>query len=205
MEPDTSNISINLSKYSDIDTSKEEEKISNATNPAINDIMNLKHQHKASYSVIRDVANLFNGRNPEISLPTNKKQLKKSTEMRFEREFVLICKCDNIYDENGFCSRCKVQNKKKKSNFMVIIPIEQQIKYLLDKYFDIIIEYKERARSDGSGQKLYSGTKACTFCLHPGVSVKDHLGGSYVRYIKINPEPDPRTHMGVVKAIERFD
>lgn len=61
------------------------------------------------------------------------------------------------------------------------------------------------ARAMASGIKLYSGHKSCVYCMHPGISIKDHLGNKYVRYVKINPEPIKRTHAGVVSAIAEFN
>lgn len=44
------------------------------------------------------------------------------------------------------CVKCKRVIKKKKSNFVVKIAIEQQIKYLFDKYFDDIFKYMNREK-----------------------------------------------------------
>lgn len=67
--------------------------------------------------------------------------------MRFERKFILLCtKCNKLCNENAMCSKCKCVIKKNKSNFVVKIGIEQQIKYLFDKHFDKILKYMNREK-----------------------------------------------------------
>lgn len=248
--------------------------------------------------------------------------------MRFMREYVLICKCGKLCNEKNYCGHCKIENVKSKTNFVVKIPLAQQIKYLLNKYSDQIVSYSNRkknenisdidnglvfkmvsdehpdcmilsftinsdgapaykssktsfwpvhmyanflppnlrfkaenillyllyvgenkpdltelfnplaqeieflqknpmqflhdgevhkcmvlvmlsafdlpARAMASGQKTYAGHKACVYCLHPGIKVRDHKKNVYVRYIKTDQEPEQRNHADVVSAISKF-
>lgn len=55
-----------------------------------------------------------------------------------------------------------------------------------------------------SGLKTYSGGKACTMFLHTGKPIKDHLGRKYTRYVKVDPNPEQRTHAGAIKAVKSF-
>lgn len=62
----------------------------------------------------------------------------------------MLCdKCKVLCDKNNMCRKCKCIVKKKKSNFVVKIGMEQQIKYLLHKYFSEILNYMKREK-DGS-------------------------------------------------------
>lgn len=59
---------------------------------------------------------------------------------------MLCSKCNKLCDENATCRKCKCAIKKKKSNFVVKICIEQQIKYLFNKHFDKILKYMNREK-----------------------------------------------------------
>lgn len=331
---DSSALLNSFSKYSSdgLDTSKEGVKVrSGPLNVAINNLLDFKAKHKITLKGTADLAILWNEQpNAHVNLPARRDQIKSSANLRFDREFVLICKCNNLCDENGSCSECKKQNKKGKSNFIVKIPIKQQIKELLSENLVEIIRYMKRDRktdvisdiddgalfktlskenpntmilsftinSDGaplykssklsmwpvqlianflppdirykkqnvlvhtlyiskvkpefnqlfsplaqeidtlqkdtlsflydntqykcipvvmlgafdlparamaSGQKLYSGDKACVFCMHSGVQIKDHLGQNYIRYVNVDPNPMKRTHEGVISTIDKLN
>lgn len=323
------------SKYStdDMDTTTEEEKKQpDPLNTAINEIMSYKAKHRISLKGTSDLSMLLNNRTnclAHVHLPTSPLTLKKNTNIRFIREFILICKCGKLCNEKNWCTICKAETKKKKSNFVVKIQLGQQIKHLLLKYPDQIMKHINRkqnedisdiddgllykkltddnpdsiifsftinsdgapiynsnktsmwpvqlyanflppelrfkrenilihmlyasekkpdfmeifailaqeieflqenkirflynsiiyncmvvvmlasfdlpARAMASGQKLYSGEKACVFCLHPGIKVKDHTNNIYTRYTKIHPEPCQRSHAGAISAIAKFN
>lgn len=59
---------------------------------------------------------------------------------------MLCSKCNKLCDENVTCRKCKCVIKKKKSNFVVKICIEQQIKYLFNKHFDKILKHMNREK-----------------------------------------------------------
>lgn len=298
---------------------------------AVNELMEFKSQNNTTLKSTSDLAKLLNNKpNAYVKLPTLPSQLKSGTHLRYKREFIVICDCNKLCDKNGWCAICKKENKKGKSNFIVKIPIKQQINELLNKNFEAIIQYMNRdkkkdvisdiddgllfkrlseensdtnilgftincdgaplynsskvsmwpvllianflppeirykqqnvlvhsiyisklkpefhelffplaqeiealqnsqikfwhnqtlhkfipiimcgafdlpARAMASGLKLFNGTKSCVYCMHNGIQIQDHLGNKYVRYVKMSPEPERRTHAGFVSAISKFD
>lgn len=113
---------------------------------SINDIMHYKLKKKVSLSCVKSVAQLLNSqRTPTVLIPDKVATLKKISSMRFDRKFVMLC-CKSLCDENGMCRKCRCITKKQKSNFVVQIDIEQQIKYLVHKHIAAIIDYKNREK-----------------------------------------------------------
>lgn len=144
-----------FSAYSDKDTdieiiNNEEKNDSNSPMAtSMKQVMNYKIKSNVPFSNVVSVAKLLNSQpNPIVQIPNNKASLlKKNASMRFTREFILICsKCKTLCNENAMCGKCKCIIKKQKSNFVVKIPIEQQIKYLVNKNFDIILNHMNRKK-----------------------------------------------------------
>lgn len=138
--------------YSSSDLESPNEKITHSVqqNPvtkAINDIMKHKIKFNVSLTNAQDVAKMFNENATEIQIPTNTTALKKQTEMRFKREYLIYCRsCDELC-KNGRCEQCNITTKKEKFNFIVTIPLEQQIKSCLDENFDDMMDYYNRQRN----------------------------------------------------------
>lgn len=318
---------------SDVESPKEKATLSKqqrtviSTKTAINDLFKHKIKFNASLKSIQNVANILNINNAEFKVPMCLKSLKRQANMRFVREYHIFCESCNELCVNGLCNQCNISTKKSKSNFIIEIPLEQQIKASLDEHFDDIMDYANRQRSnlisdyddcdifkravkeypdhiilaltinlDGaqvassskkslwpiqllqnyippnkrfrsenvlistlyygekkpdmqkllyplaseieylqenpikfwrngkifkcipiilfcsadlparamlSGLKTYAGTKACTVCLHTGKQIKDHSGKKYIRYVKVDPEPELRTHSGTISSIKK--
>lgn len=142
-----------FSKYSsDANTSNECSIVPVPADPlsvAVNELMDFKAQNNTTLKSTVDLANLLNNKpNAHVKLPTNVSELKRNAHMRFSRQFVLICDCKKLCDENGCCTVCKKQNKKGKSNFIVKIPIKQQIYELLNRNLEVIVSYMHREKND---------------------------------------------------------
>lgn len=319
--------------YSSSDLESPNEKITrcsqqNPTTKAINDIMKHKIKFNVSLTSAQDVAKILNANSTEIQIPTYTAALKRHTEMRFEREYLIFCKsCDELC-KDGWCKQCNVRTKKEKFNFIITIPLEQQIKASLDENFDDVLVYYNRQRdgsisdyddctifkkisdehpdylilsitmnTDGAqisnsgkyslwpvqlyqnfmppsrryksdnvllstiyfgkgkpdmdkilqplaqeidwlqrnpikflrngnivkcipvisycsvdlpakamlcGLKTYAGSRACSFCLHPGKQITDHLKRKYTRYVKLETDPELRTHSGTIHAVNNL-
>lgn len=315
---------------SGLDTDSPEYETEHPLEKTITAVMSNKLKTNGTLRSVKNVAKIINETpGTEINLPTNCDSLKKAAKMRFKREYVVFCsQCNGLCDGNGWCCVCKTTTKKLKSNFLIYIPIEQQIKYCLDKHFEAIIEYMKRDRNDAitdtddgslfkqvctknddsialsltlntdgaqihnsqknavwpvqlyqnylpphlrfksenillttiyfgrtkpntttllyplckelqilkeekisffrsgeivrclplvtcctldlparamlSGLKLYSGGSACIACLHAGISITDHLGRKYVRYIKQTPPPAQRTHESIINSVGKL-
>lgn len=114
---------------------------------AVNTVM----EHKATFFTMLTSAThigdiLNNVPNATVQMPTNKQALKRNTTMRFTRRTIIFCTvCEDLCDD-GWCEKCELKTKKMKSNFMITIPLEQQIKYSLDKNFELIIDYLNRPK-----------------------------------------------------------
>lgn len=295
----------------------------------IKTVMENKLKSNGTLKSVQNVVEIINGLSSQIKLPTNKDVLKKEAVLRFHRKFLIFCKkCNELCNEKNWCGTCGIATKKTKNNFVVYIPIEEQIKATLDKHFDVIVDYMSRNKNENitdfdngnlykrarqkyphsillcltlnadgaqvhnsqkksvwpiqlyqnylpphlrfkcenillvtiyfgrekpdfrkllyplceelqtlgentlsfyrsgqifhcvptvtcctldlparkllSGLKSYSGKMACTFCLHEGISVTDHLKKKYIRYVKLNSPPANRTHESIIRAVERL-
>lgn len=115
----------------------------------VDSVMGHKAQFKESFASCSAFAHILNDQpNAQVQVPTDRRSLKKLTKMRYDREYVLFCsRCNELCNE-GFCEKCKIITKKKKSNFVVKIKIEQQIQYSLQKNFDAIIQYLNRPKNN---------------------------------------------------------
>lgn len=297
---------------------------------AINTVMGHKAKFYETLNSAAHISDILNNvPNAIVQTPTNKQILKRKTNMRFTRKYILFCDtCDEMCDD-GWCSTCELKTKKRKSNFMIYIPLEQQIKYSLNKHFELISDYLNRPKNrsicdiddgahyknvccenkgdtvlsftlntDGvqpyrskknsiwpvqlyqnflpptirykpenvllcslyfgakkpnmnkilhhlateidwmqrnrvkfmrsgklfqcipivmycsadlparamlSGLKTYSGSNACTACVHEGLTITDRTGGKYTRYVKVNPEPEARSHNKFLSAAVNFN
>lgn len=90
--------------------------------------------------------------NSSLKIPDSIKAIKRGTETNFEFNILLECqKCYEINEEIANCVSCGSLMKKvsKKNNFLIHLPLKQQIKQLLDKYFDEIIAYLNREHLEG--------------------------------------------------------
>lgn len=61
------------------------------------------------------------------------------------------------------------------------------------------------ARAMLSGLKTYSGSNACTACVHEGQQITDATRKKYTRYVKLIPEPELRNHDKFLFAAVNFN
>lgn len=86
-----------------------------------------------------------------INIRLDRNSVKQLAFKQFEHQILIQCeRCDDLVIENTKCNKCKrlLLKDSKKCNFLAYIPFEQQIRFLLDKYFDIIVAYLNREHSN---------------------------------------------------------
>lgn len=134
----------------DSSTDKFDCKLEHPMTQTINAVMSNKATSNSTLKSAQNIVKLINEiPGSPINLPTSVNFLKKSATMRFKREYYLFCDgCNELCDKKNYCVECKIITKKTKSNFLVYIPLEQQIKNTLDQHFDEIINYINRIRCD---------------------------------------------------------
>lgn len=92
---------------------------------AMKEIMCYKAKNKTTLEATSNLASLLNNKESHVFLPTKPSILKKQTNMQFSREFILICTCGKLCDGKNWCTKCKSENTKTKSNFVVRIALAQ--------------------------------------------------------------------------------
>lgn len=123
-------------------------KVEHPMKKTIDAVMSNKVASNLTLKSAHNIAKLINEiPGSPITLPTNVQALKKAATMRFKREYYLFCDdCNDLCNKENWCGKCKKTTKKTKSNFLVYIPLEQQIKNSLDQHFDDIMDYMNRNR-----------------------------------------------------------
>lgn len=98
---------VNLSLYSDLDldTSNRSEKNANEAASAVQEVMTVKSSVKMTLIGAKRSAQLINKYNEKFTVATNIKSLKKETKTRFEKKFILMCKCGELCDDNNYCMK----------------------------------------------------------------------------------------------------
>lgn len=115
---------------------------------SIKAIMENKLKSNGTLKSTKHVAELLNEFG-QIKLPTNTNKLKSEAILRYKRDFLMFCdKCNELCNQAGWCTACELTTKKTKTNFLVYIPIEQQIKNTLESHFDTIIDYINRNKDE---------------------------------------------------------
>lgn len=125
----------------------------NIVNGLINKIAKQQIKGKMSYVSASETVKLMNDMpNAAVEIQFNKKTVKNLADKAFEHRILILCeKCDELVEEKSTCKKCKcvMLKNSKKDNFLVYIPIEQQIRQLLNKYFDTIVAYVNREQGIG--------------------------------------------------------
>lgn len=121
----------------------------------VNEIGHIQIKKRLSYEATTSVVKLMNGMpNVGITLPVQKKALKALMYRDIEFKILFNCvKCDEIFESETKSSKCLkcghiFERDSKKNNFLIHIPLEPQIRRLLDKYFKDIVTYLNREHSN---------------------------------------------------------
>lgn len=128
---------------------------------SVNKVMKIKYENHISYTTAEKFALELNSQtNSSLDLYTNKTLLIKHCEKRYFYDVYVCCKICNEWVNNGSCSRCEIITKKRKHNFIINIPVKQQIINVLNEHFEVIIEYEKKRQNIGSDvlNDIHDGT-----------------------------------------------
>lgn len=129
----------------------------NEVSDKINEIGQVQINKRFSHEATRAIVKLMNGMsNAGISLPEEKKSIRARIYKEIEYKILFTCAhCEEIFENEAKakatkCSNCDhlFEKDSKQNNFLVYIPLEPQIRRLLDKYFKDIVTYLNREHSD---------------------------------------------------------
>lgn len=114
------------------------------------ELLEIQLKNKLSYKSTADVAKLVNS-GADFIVPDTVKKIKSEIKVASIHEYFVICKCKNLVKDAGTCSVCNITAKKnsKKNNFIVSFPLLPQIKSILMKYYEQIMQYMNRERMSG--------------------------------------------------------
>lgn len=107
----------------------------------INELMQQKVEFGCTYQQVKKNIQLIN------NLPELKNEIpsfntvRKRCVYRYSWDYFIICQRCNEYVFNGVCHLCEKLTKRNSSNYIIKIPLSQQIKYTLKKYSKEIIEF----------------------------------------------------------------
>lgn len=150
---------IDLVEFLSVDSEDDDEEVvqvnkpkKNIVNDLINKVAKQQIQEKMTYKGAAKMANMLNQMpNAAIQLHVDRNSIKKFAYKQFEYEILVHCDtCDDLVLDKTTCNGCKrvMMKDSKKYNFIVHIHLEQQIRFLLNKYFDVIIAYLNRKHSN---------------------------------------------------------
>lgn len=137
---------------SDEDEIPQKKKYRSEINRLVNQSVQLQVRNKLSNRAHSNVLKFVNDVNSSLKIPNSLNAIKKCTETNFEYKILLECQnCFEINKEIPNCLCCGSPMKKdsKKNNFLVHMPLKQQIQQLLDKHFEQIIAYLNREHIEG--------------------------------------------------------
>lgn len=168
-EFDLSALSEFLEECSDSDCESDLEKYGpnerprNIISKKVNEVINVQIKNQFSYEATSNVFKLLNEMPGSIiQLPVDKRSTKSLTYKKFEYNILVVCgNCDEINFNRSECAcgQLMVMNSKK-NNFLIHFPLEIQVRLILERHFDIILEYLNRKHvygkmSDIDDSQLY--------------------------------------------------
>lgn len=102
----------------------------------------------------------------QIRIPTEKNKMKREATLKYQYETYIFCDfCDILFKKGESCENCGKVTKKRKNNYFIYIPILQQIKHMLNKYLDLILQHigkerNEQVISDVFDSKIFKDARA---------------------------------------------
>lgn len=123
--------------------------------------LNNKFSLKATSSVVKLMNTLPNS---DLHLPESVKAIKQHLNYKINYKFYIKCEqCDELVEHSKKCQECQecqqiLYRDSKKSNFLVYFELETQIRNILQKYFDVIIDYLNREDGENVLKDVDSGS-----------------------------------------------
>lgn len=120
---------------------------SNIVVEKINKVVDTQIQNKLSHEATCSVVKLLNEHNNRIKLPESKGAIKAYAYDENEYKFFMKClECDEMIEHDTKCTKCErlMRIDSKKNNFLVYFQLEHQIKRILERHLETIINYLNR-------------------------------------------------------------
>lgn len=151
---DSNSIKRLLSEYGDEDICNEPfEKLQiNQFDEKIVTLIQHQLQNGLSMRCTANTAKLLNSMpNSVMTIPENPKSIQRRIKVNLSYEYIVICECKSLVKDGEKCSSCGSRAKKNSitNNYVVSIPLVQQIKSVLSTNYEKIIKYLNRERKDG--------------------------------------------------------
>lgn len=145
---------INISDDSIIENETE-----SANQSVVDDIAKNKYEYGASYIQLAKIAQTVDSVLERKTIFRDYRSLKKHSSKRFSSVLYVPCQQCTKYVINGFCSICNIITAKDENKIIVYIPIRQQIKHFLRKYYrEIILYLFESNWNMGNIKDIYDST-----------------------------------------------
>lgn len=126
---------------SDLSSSMSDIYIEHPLKTSISDIMNHKRRFHTSFKELEHFSKTLNKQHSKVKVPTKATNLKSQCEKRYKYETFVFCDTCGDPCRLGFCSKCDKETLKRDNNYIIYIPLKQQILATLKKYSREIIEY----------------------------------------------------------------
>lgn len=123
------------------------QKNTNLVDEKVSQLVRHQLENRLTYTSMVGTAQLMNGMpGAEIIMPDTKYKILNRVSAAVPPEYYIICKCENLVKNRQKCDRCQYTPKKcsKTNNFIAYIPVIPQIKEVLNKHLDVVIDYLER-------------------------------------------------------------
>lgn len=148
----------NSNSDSDIDIREDEKRRENFTCEKINAVSEVQLKNKLSHKATSDVLKLMNQMPNTIKLPTDKRSIRSIQHKKIKYNILVTCDCGEINKKNEKCT-CgqNVLADSKKNNFIVHFDLVPQIHNILNKYFDVIINYLNRSQEPDIISDIHDG------------------------------------------------
>lgn len=135
----------------------------NITTEIIKEVTTIQTKNQLTFAATSKVCKLMNIMpNTTMKLPIDIRTIKTLAEKKFDYNIFVICdECDELNANQSVCACGRLMSMdSKKNNFVVHFPLEIQLRLILDKYFDVLIQYLNRDHkydemSDIDDGKLY--------------------------------------------------
>lgn len=131
-------------------------------NVAIRKLMQYFVKHRSSFSCLEDTAKLMNSMpGARVQLPVTKYKLLREFMLlnSFNIQYYISCDRCNIYtkciEEKEFrCSKCAAVLKLREMNYFVYIPVVYQLKYMLQRFWSVIADFKAAIQEKSNQQTI---------------------------------------------------
>lgn len=125
----------------------------------INEVLSHRAKHNTSYSAACSFAHSLNNvPGSLVKIPEKKRELKREVNLGYEYTHYVFCQSCNVLAKLGeTCKICSKYTKKRKDNYFIYIPVEQQIKAMLKRHLAHILEQSNQERNEDDICDVFDG------------------------------------------------